>query len=277
MKKILLTTIFISTIIGGALAQYTPTDWTLTAEAQSTGDTYNLFDILNSGKAVYLDFFQPDCGPCKSWHDYHTFEDFYQLHGPDGDITAMVFMINTFDWTNWTNITGANNLNFDWSQGVSYPIITVPTALKNQILSDYNAWGTPIIWKICPDKKMERIWNLHGAVFGQVSDEGSVEGLEEWLTDTCGVIPNTTSVKELSNSKEINIYPNPANNIVGITSYSLISNYKIINGLGQVVLSQNNVNQYRATINTSSLDAGIFFVQIESSNGIEVKKLQIIK
>ena len=75
-------------------------------------------------------------------------------------------------------------------------------------------------------------------------------------------------------TKEIVIYPNPANDILNINSNSKISNVKVLNYLGQII-DNINVAGMEITISTSSYDAGIYFIQIETEKGISTQKIVI--
>jgi len=69
---------------------------------------------------------------------------------------------------------------------------------------------------------------------------------------------------------EILIYPNPATDLINISSANEIKNVSIFNYVGQKVFSGNS-NQ----INSSNLEAGIYLIRIETINGIETNKITI--
>ena len=75
-------------------------------------------------------------------------------------------------------------------------------------------------------------------------------------------------------TEEIVIYPNPANDILNINSNSNVSNIKVLNYLGQTI-DNINVNGMNVTINTSTYDAGIYFIQIETEKEISTQKIII--
>ena len=67
------------------------------------------------------------------------------------------------------------------------------------------------------------------------------------------------------------IYPNPANNIINIAGTD-ITNIKIFNNIGQIILNENNTN----TINVSGLTNGLYLLTIETSTGQTTQKKLII-
>ena len=82
------------------------------------------------------------------------------------------------------------------------------------------------------------------------------------------------SVNELV-AQTTEIYPNPANNVLNIVSYTVgINSISIFNLNGQEVLNTNvNANQIR--LNTSSLANGVYIVDIKSNNNSVKRKLVI--
>jgi len=84
-----------------------------------------------------------------------------------------------------------------------------------------------------------------------------------------------TSIETLSaNSDRISFYPNPFTNelkIAGLSSGSI----KVYNALGQMVLSENNVND--SSINTSDLPKGIYIMKAFSEKGSLINTVKMIK
>ena len=76
------------------------------------------------------------------------------------------------------------------------------------------------------------------------------------------------------NAVNVAIYPNPATDVLTINSDSKISSVKVLNYLGQTI-DIINVRGMEVTINTSTYDAGIYFMQIETEKGISTQKIII--
>ena len=72
----------------------------------------------------------------------------------------------------------------------------------------------------------------------------------------------------------IDIFPNPTNGTINITSQEKISEIEILNTLGQIAMLM-KVDSDNATCNISDLPNGVYFIKIYSSgtNDISVKKL----
>ncbi len=82
------------------------------------------------------------------------------------------------------------------------------------------------------------------------------------------------NVNEINNDKNISIYPNPVKNELNITSASTLKSVRIINAVGQEIFEAKVIgNSYK--VNTSSYKNGIYFVQIESEKGMNIKKFVV--
>ena len=75
----------------------------------------------------------------------------------------------------------------------------------------------------------------------------------------------------------ISIYPNPATDFVMVEASSTIRSIKVTNYMGQVVHSNNTVENTQQRIETSSLSAGVYFVEVETVAGIETVRIVISK
>jgi len=105
------------------------------------------------------------------------------------------------------------------------------------------------------------------------------ENISDNQTDGAFIAIDLVKVLTGSNIVENNanlalIFPNPVKNELNITTTSNMKSLKITNSLGQVVI--NNLvkgNSYK--VNTTSLNAGVYFVQMETSNGISTQKFVV--
>lgn len=88
------------------------------------------------------------------------------------------------------------------------------------------------------------------------------------------VKPN--SISDVNFSNEIDVYPNPTNDVINIKQNNLLGeNFEIVlNNLeGKNIMSLRNVYQ----IDTKNIAEGIYIMRIKTQNGIATKKIQIIK
>jgi len=83
----------------------------------------------------------------------------------------------------------------------------------------------------------------------------------------------TTGIQDIENITSVNIFPNPVGETMNI-AFSSDNNQSIIlnvmNAMGQMVYSESysvSASQNQITVNTASLEKGIYFLQMKSDNG----------
>lgn len=225
------------------------------------GNSHNLYSYLEEGKSVVIDFFQYECGPCYEYHETNELKNFYNESGPDGSDLAMVFQICTYDDATMENLTGDNGGSWNWIEGVPYPTIIIDPAVKDELLSFYQSWGTPTLIRICPDKE----WDDN-----HPNTVGSKDQLIEWLGESCGVAANLSS----SSLSQLTIYPVPANNYFNISGVDGESFEVIVtNSVGQVV--RRLTSETDLVIDSSDLDNGMYNVSITSGTTHMVKSILV--
>jgi hypothetical protein len=83
------------------------------------------------------------------------------------------------------------------------------------------------------------------------------------LSALCSVC-SPASVKKTERAQNIDVYPNPANNKVTIKSEVPVKKVIVLSITGQVLLSQ-EFNTGQASIDVSTLNAGIYFMRINDT------------
>jgi len=266
IKILIISALFFSTHIKAQTSTGTYPDFTLTTFG--TGDTFHLYSYLDDGKMVIIDFFEYECGPCWTYHQTHTLSTFYNLHGPNGDNTAMVVQICTFSDADSAKLTYDNGMSINWLAGVTYPTIILTDAKFYSVFGFLNS-GTPAIPRICPNYIYTK---EHPSPIGStISANYTLAGLENWLYNECGV---SADIESHITKHDINIYPNPANQILTINGLDNTTyNFKLINIIGQSVI--NISNNTSNLIDVSNLAEGIYFASFELGDKLITKKVFI--
>ena len=113
------------------------------------GVEHNLYDLLDEGYQVILDFSATWCGPCWSYHEAGTLQDLYETYGPDGTNEIRIFMLESDDTTTDADLNGTGgNTQGDWVTGTTYPIIDN----ASNIFDSYSNTYYPTIYTVCPSR-----------------------------------------------------------------------------------------------------------------------------
>jgi len=83
-----------------------------------------------------------------------------------------------------------------------------------------------------------------------------------------------TGINQLTNGS-VQVYPNPATEIVSVKSNFTITNIEVMNFLGQTVYTQQGVDLKATKINVSNLQAGIYFVKVTTVQGVRSVKIMV--
>jgi hypothetical protein len=131
-------------------------------------------------------------------------------------------------------------------------------------------------WREWPYYTKTRIGSATTSKYGYVEVDSLALGQ---YTFACGVSAVVGLQEESLVDNGFLIYPNPANEQVVITNSDPAvrsETVEILDALGQLVLSA-QVNALTSVISVAGLPAGIYFVRITSNQGVELKKLNIVR
>jgi PKD repeat protein/photosystem II stability/assembly factor-like uncharacterized protein len=90
------------------------------------------------------------------------------------------------------------------------------------------------------------------------------------------VVINTSGIEKYSDGPAIEIWPNPAKDMLHIASAVPVSSIELYNSVGQVAYSSMNNAAY-SDINISNLLPGIYFIRISTAQGRSVGKFIVAK
>jgi hypothetical protein len=88
------------------------------------GNEHHLYEILDEGKTVVIDFFGTWCDACWNHHQEAVLHELWELNGPDGANDYFVMMIEPDPATTNADLFGTGpNTEGNWVESVPFPII----------------------------------------------------------------------------------------------------------------------------------------------------------
>jgi hypothetical protein len=75
------------------------------------------------------------------------------------------------------------------------------------------------------------------------------------------------AVSDVNNTKSLQVFPNPAKDILNISNVAANASYEIFNAAGQIV-SKGNIGTGKVAVN--QLSKGVYFISVDN-NGTAVK------
>ncbi len=213
------------------------------------GDTINLFQILDGGQYVLIDFFFTDCAPCQN-EVPHVVQNYSRYGCNQHNVFFMEISPSDSDeeCIEWEN-----------RYGVQYPTIGRDGG-GNSICSQYGVSFYPTVVLIAPNRQIIR-QDIYPSSY--IPTNFSAVGINE---ATC----TSTIIDKPIIKNSIAIYPNPTSDFITITYNDMITEgAKIIlfditgkQLLTQPLSSMNNIN-------ISHLADGVYWVRI----GDETRKI----
>jgi hypothetical protein len=93
-------------------------------------------------------------------------------------------------------------------------------------------------------------------------------------SDTVLVHWPAVGVVEIGNG-QIMVYPNPANDNVNVKSTYVINAIEVMNYIGQTVYRNNNVAGKDTRFSVSALQSGVYFVKVNTEQGVRTVKVTV--
>lgn len=204
---------------------------------------------------------------------------YYEANAYGGDVASDDWLI--FPAVNFNNYTN-EILSFDtWTKYTDtyYPPITLKYS------TNYPGTGNPELyswtslnfttpaedsqsWTSSGDIDLSGITGTNVYIAIQYTSSGTGAGTcALWEVDNILLSGSTVATIHNIEFNGLRIYPNPAKDMINVTSNKLINNYTIHNTIGQEILTKSNISEHTIDINLSTLKSGIYFIQTTDING----------
>ncbi|MDH4471203.1 MAG: T9SS type A sorting domain-containing protein [Fluviicola sp.] len=247
--------------IGAVAPDFTATD--------INGNSHNLYTYLNAGKVVLLDVSATWCGPCWGFHTNQYLEDLYAEYGPAGTNEVVVLFYEGDAATNAQDLDGTDGASQgDWITGTPYPIINEsPVQIS---LNIYAPLGFPTINVICPSDKIIK-WDLWDSQAGTpAASLANMRTKVQEVIDDCAMAADVTENSLL----EASVAPNPTTGATTIrfnattAEKATVSVYSVSGALVSTTLYDVVNGANAIEINLSEMEAGTYFVKVNSSEAV---------
>lgn len=194
----------------------------------------------------------------------------------DGVVTnSQIYFKNMYLVSPETFIFNANGVVQDLKYFENYLYFTDAEGLKRISLAGVGVPSSAQLLLSIIDYPNLRTIDIKSYVSGQkylyVSQTYSVNILNVLRLDLNNLTLNTQENTII----ESKIYPNPANNVVHIASSSEIETINVFDISGKLILNQSLIKKdLQYDLEISNITKGTYFIHIQTSNGIQIQKLQ---
>lgn len=159
------------------------------------GNTIELFEILDEGKIVVIDFFSTTCGYCILYTP-----DFQASHEDFGENEGNVYFMKIA----WGD-DNAGVAYYDSTYNLTTPSVSGSEGGGNQVYNDYMVQATPTVIVIAPDRVIleQQVWeptheNINAAV---IAAGGSLVGIDD---------------RQAMSHPSLHVFPNPARDRISV-------------------------------------------------------------
>ncbi|HKL03068.1 MAG TPA: T9SS type A sorting domain-containing protein, partial [Cryomorphaceae bacterium] len=195
------------------------------------------------------------CPACWNYHQTNRLKNIYNAYGPDGTNELMVLALEHDQWNGHNAFIGDGDpwvTQGNWLDGTPFPIFNVEDPDRG-VFDDYNVTGYPVVYKICPDRILER-------VFTSETETQLYEKVQE--------CQSALSVYEQQDLGDI--YYNQASRSLKIDRYEKVKSVRVMAITGQIVQTIDASGSPDIPIH--SLNRGIYIFQIMTEDGSIVKR-----
>lgn len=161
----------------------TAPDWTLT---DIEGNSHHLYEYLDQGKMVIIEFSATWCGPCWNYMLSGALETIWEEHGPNGDNTVMIFYIEADQSTDMDDLLGLTpESQGNWVEAIPFPIIDLQAG--QNVDNQYQIAYYPTLYATCSDRLIYEAGQIPATAWATWIQSCSLEAELDAIEDAiCG-------------------------------------------------------------------------------------------
>jgi len=205
---------------------------------------------------------------------YSSFEFIFKYPLNYGDSVTDTYCFSTSVFSSTNYYCGNSKLIFD---GIGKLLLPGKNPMDNIYRLRYE---TKIINQVTSNSSIiiKYYWFKPGvhyplAEYGSYTESGGFKSYNASIYDAT----NTSGINKLNQNIRVDIFPNPANEILYFYSTEHIQDMNIFDATGKLMLTMQPYNFTNGNINISSLSEGLYFVKITTDKGSTLKKINIIR
>ena len=249
-------------------------------------------DVLAAGELTFQYYVSSESG----WDKLHFFMDNQEKGVWSGSI----------NWTEFTQPVTVGQHTFTWSytkdssvssgddcakvDDIKFPptnVITFLTPAANLVAELLDGGNVILTWEASPDAT-NYVIKRNGETLGTTEETtyndvlpmdgtytyevyASKDGqLSTPISETVTAVFDDVNENQITN---INIYPNPANDVLNIVVDANSFNYELVNSIGQIVRNGSATN--KGIIKVSDLNKGVYFLRVSTEKQVNVQKVVV--
>ena len=253
-------------------------------------------DVLAAGELTFMYKVSSEISSTGTMYDKLTFYMDNQQKGQwAGDIDWTMFSQpvtvgqHTFKWSYSKDSSVNHGDDCAWIDNIVFPPTNVITFITpaTDLEATVDGHNVALTWTGSADAA-EYVVKRDGVTIATVTETEATDVIEEsgtykyqvYAVNASGSMsaPATTMVNVdftgvIENTEiNVNVYPNPANDVLNVVTNANNYEYQIINSIGQVVMS-GNANG-RTVVNVSDLN-GVYFLRIIADGDVVVRKITV--
>ncbi len=233
----------------------TAPDFTLT---DHYGGTHNLYSYLDAGKTVFVEIFAAHCPTCWAYHETHRLKNIYEQYGPDGSDELMVLALEYDEYNDSTAFLGNHEpwvTQGNWLEGTPYPIFNVEYPDRG-VFTDYNVTYYPVVYKICPDRIVERV------------QTSWTEAQLYQLAQDCQLAASIEEEPDLGAT-----WIDPLSRGLVIERHQLVQDVEVFDLQGRSV--QRVQQPVARTTEPAALPTGVYLFRIRTTDGVVLRRMAV--